>query len=162
MATRHNLTHQNVDCKGTERAIGRNVEGAGPNDLSRCRERRAVLFRRRRNRGRDAALAQVGGTHVELIQQLCDGPSVYRDAFPDGVGGFHHVAVLVPDVDAARRFCEERGIGIAMSLTFGQTSVIYADTRRGTRVHDRSASRRRRDRRAVRPRRRDRGRLGRD
>lgn len=104
--------------------------GAGPFHVFRAVELEVIHRGVPRPLRLSIGLAQVGATHVELIQQLGDDPSVYRDAFPEGGGGFHHVAVLVPDVDAARRFYEERGIEIAMSLTFGRTPVIYADTRR--------------------------------
>ncbi len=46
------------------------------------------------------ALAQAGDLHIELVEQHCDSPSVYRDIFPKGEEGFHHVAVIAEDFDA--------------------------------------------------------------
>ena len=37
------------------------------------------------------AFAQAGPMQIELIEQHTDGPSVYRDMFPAGTGGFHHL-----------------------------------------------------------------------
>jgi len=45
------------------------------------------------------ALAQAGRTQIELIEQHCDQPSVYRDLVPRGQTRFHHVATFANDYD---------------------------------------------------------------
>lgn len=75
-------------------------------------------------------LAQVGDVHIELIQQHDDGPSAYRDVYPRGSsGGFHHVALVIPDVDAAVDFYARQGCEVAMSMNWGGMPVAYIDTR---------------------------------
>ena len=37
------------------------------------------------------AVAQAGPVQIELIEQFCDRPSVYRDLFGTGESGFHQI-----------------------------------------------------------------------
>lgn len=71
-------------------------------------------------------LAQLGGLHVELVEQHNPGPSVYRDVYD---GGFHHICCPVPDIDAACDCYHSAGFQTTMSLQFGDTPVVYIDTR---------------------------------
>jgi hypothetical protein len=103
--------------------------GAGPFHVFRHLELDVIHRGTPRKLAMSIGLAQIGGVHVELIQQHDAGPSVYRDSFPNGGGGFHHVAMLVPDVAAARDFYTGTGFEIAMSIQFGETPVLYIDTR---------------------------------
>ncbi len=71
-----------------------------------------------------------GDTHVQFVQQDDDAPSIYRDMYPKGVEGFHHVAMLVPDAEVeaeAARF-EAAGFPVASSL-WALANVVYVDTR---------------------------------
>lgn len=67
------------------------------------------------HRGRPAELdhssayGQWGEVMVEFVQQNNDGPSVFRDLYPDGGQGMHHVALIVDDIKAAMRHFEEAG-----------------------------------------------------
>jgi hypothetical protein len=73
------------------------------------------------------ALAQAGRMQVELIEQHCDNPSVYRDLIPKGRCGFHHVAVFAADYD--RELAEYRAQGLSVTTTgrFGDMRFFYVD-----------------------------------
>ncbi len=81
-----------------------------------------------------AALAQAGDVQIELIEQHCDNPSVYRDPWPNGPPGgmaFHHVATIVPDVAAEASRYHGLGYQTAMSGTFGTLDFVYLDSPAG-------------------------------
>ena len=79
------------------------------------------------------AWGQVGGMQIELIQQLSDEQSCYRDSFPRGIpaaaGGFHHLAMQNADFDRAYAACIGDGYVEAQSGVFDGTRVSYFDTR---------------------------------
>jgi len=106
------------------------VGGAGPFFVFRKIELEVTYRGAPANATLSIGLAQIGGVHVELIQQHSDGDSVYRDVYPEGSGGgFHHVAIVVPDVDKAVEYYTGRGFDVGMALNFGETPVAYIDTR---------------------------------
>ena len=74
------------------------------------------------------ALAQAGDVQIELIMQHDDTPSVYRDLHPTGSEGFHHVAMIVPDV--AQEVERYRALGFEVGFTgrFGSAEFAYVDT----------------------------------
>ena len=61
-----------------------------------------------------SAYGQWGGVMIEFVQQNNDGPSVFRDLYPDGGEGLHHVALFVDDLAAARAHFEEQGFPTAL------------------------------------------------
>jgi Glyoxalase/Bleomycin resistance protein/Dioxygenase superfamily len=65
------------------------------------------------------AFGQCGPVQVQLIAQDDPGPSIYRDMYAPGDGGFHHVCALVPmdgwDAQVAR--FADAGFELASSLT---------------------------------------------
>ena len=76
------------------------------------------------------AFGQSGPTHVQLIQQDDEAPSIYRDMFKPGEEGLHHVAVLVPEADLPaeiERF-EAAGFPVASTL-WSIADVAYLDCR---------------------------------
>ncbi|MGE0667894.1 MAG: VOC family protein [Sphingomonadales bacterium] len=76
-----------------------------------------------------AALAASGSIQMELIQPLHDHASVYRDYFPPGREGFHHIGVLTDDV--ARDVATYRKLGHGVVASGGnpdQTHIAYVDT----------------------------------
>lgn len=82
------------------------------------------------------AMARAGDVQIELIQQLNDGPSAYRDIFPAGTGGFHHIRRQplgvtdgVSDYDALAAEFASSGIDVVMEMQFGTKRIGYADTR---------------------------------
>jgi hypothetical protein len=77
----------------------------------------------------DVALAQAGPVQIELIQQLNNAPSAYRDSIPDGAGGFHHICRAYGRYDEALAVLKSQDVTIAMSGQLGPTRFCYADTR---------------------------------
>lgn len=61
-----------------------------------------------------SAYGQWNEVMIEFVQQNNDGPSAFRDMFPDGGEGLHHVALIVDDLDVARARCEEAGFPVAL------------------------------------------------
>jgi hypothetical protein len=79
----------------------------------------------------DYAFGQCGPVQVQLIAQDDPGPSIYRDMYAPGEGGFHHVCALVPMVDwdaQVARFADA-GYELASSLTT-TVPAAYFDCRR--------------------------------
>jgi hypothetical protein len=68
-----------------------------------------------RHRGRPAELdhtsayGQWGEVMIEFVQQNNIGPSVFNDMFRAGESGLHHVALVVPDLQASIREFEQAG-----------------------------------------------------
>ena len=74
------------------------------------------------------ALAQAGDVQIELIQQHDDTPSVYRDLHAAGSEGFHHVAMIVPDVAEEVERYRALGFAAAFEGRFGNAEFAYVDT----------------------------------
>lgn len=79
------------------------------------------------HRGRPAELdhssayGQWGEVMVEFVQQNNEGPSVFRDMYPDGGQGMHHVALIVDDLKAAMGHFE----------AVGHEAALYAEVAPG-------------------------------
>ena len=76
------------------------------------------------------ALAQAGRTQVELIEQHCDNPSIYRDIVPKGRSAFHHAAVICQDYDRELAHYQSMGLALAATGSFGDMRFAYVDTSR--------------------------------
>jgi Glyoxalase/Bleomycin resistance protein/Dioxygenase superfamily len=76
-----------------------------------------------------SALAQAGPMQIELIEQHSDGPSAYRDAFPKGNEGFHHVAMMTQTYEADLELLRSAGNVAATEGMFGDMRFAYVDTR---------------------------------
>ncbi|MDT3439254.1 MULTISPECIES: VOC family protein [unclassified Pseudofrankia] len=75
------------------------------------------------------AVAQTGPVQIELIQQLCDRPSVFREWSRDGTRAFHQLATVTPDYDGKKAHYQELGYEIAAeSRSSGRFRVAYVDT----------------------------------
>ena len=74
------------------------------------------------------AIAQSGGTQIELIQQHCDRPSAYRDTIAKGETGFHHFCIYTDAYDAARQRYLDQGFVSAVDGVFGAMRFCYVDT----------------------------------
>ncbi|QUT04142.1 VOC family protein [Sphingobium phenoxybenzoativorans] len=61
-----------------------------------------------------SAYGQWGELMIEFVQQNNPGPSAFRDMFSEGREGFHHVAIIVDDLDAARARMEAAGFPTAL------------------------------------------------
>ncbi len=78
----------------------------------------------------DYAFGQSGPTHVQLIGQAGDEPSIYRDMFAPGDEGLHHVACLVPDDDLEAECARYEAAGFPVASTlWSLANVAYIDTR---------------------------------
>jgi Glyoxalase/Bleomycin resistance protein/Dioxygenase superfamily len=74
------------------------------------------------------AVAQAGPVQIELIEQFCDRPSVYRDRFAQGETGFHQICTVTPDYDAKKRHFERLGYALATEIQAGSNRVAFYDT----------------------------------
>ena len=74
------------------------------------------------------ALAQAGEVQIELIVQHDETPSVYRDLHAAGSEGFHHIAVIVPDVAFEVERYRALGFEVGFSGRFGTAEFAYIDT----------------------------------
>jgi hypothetical protein len=77
----------------------------------------------------NVAIAMIGGMQVELIQELSDGPSAFRDAFPTGTGGLHHIGGFSDDIDRDIVTYRKGGIAVATEGSVGGMRFVYFDTR---------------------------------
>jgi len=74
------------------------------------------------------AFAQAGPVQIELIEQLCDRPSAYRDLFAKGESGFHQLCTLTPDYHAKRAHFDRLGYEVASEFDSVWGWVGYFDT----------------------------------
>ena len=78
------------------------------------------------------AWGQFDGMQIELVQQHDDGPSAFRDSFPDGPkggeGSHHHLGMLNSDYDKCFNDCIARGYVAATSGCFNGTRFAHFDT----------------------------------
>lgn len=77
----------------------------------------------------DLAFCQAGPVQIELIQPKSAGPNMYRDSFPDGGEGFHHICYFTEDLDVDLAHYAAQGVEVAVQATFGSLRFAYFDTR---------------------------------
>ena len=77
----------------------------------------------------ESAFAQCGNIQIELISQLNEGPSAYRDAYAPGESGLHHVATWATDYEAELQAYRDGGFDVTMEMPRPEGSVVYVDTR---------------------------------
>lgn len=108
--------------------------GAGPFTIT-PHPRAAVFSYRGTPQEADVSYAfgYLGDVMVQFIEQHDDVPSIYRESIPAGQEGFHHIAALVHDFDAARQQLLDDGFEVACELkTANGVSAAYFDTRHVT------------------------------
>ena len=77
-----------------------------------------------------AVYVQAGPVQVELVQQHCTTASAFRDMFPAGQEGFHHVAVLPDDYDRTLADYAALGYPVATEVrTASGRGAAFIDTR---------------------------------
>lgn len=76
-----------------------------------------------------AAMAQAGDVQIELVRQHDDRPSVFRDMFAAGQGGFHHAALYCADYDASLAAYTEAGAEVAFHCLMMGSRTCWIDTR---------------------------------
>jgi hypothetical protein len=74
------------------------------------------------------AVTQAGPVQIELIQQLCDRPSVFREWSRDGTCAFHQLSTVTPDYDGKKAHYEGLGYEIAAESLTGKFRVAFVDT----------------------------------
>ncbi len=131
--TRYPIQQHAYVVNDLDAAIERWIEttGAGPFWVSRDHVGVDETYRGRPVRHRMSyAFGGTGSTHVQLIQQMDEGPSIYRDMFAPGEEGFHHVAMLVPEAEHAGEVDRFRRAGFEVASTMvSYVDVAYIDTR---------------------------------
>jgi catechol 2,3-dioxygenase-like lactoylglutathione lyase family enzyme len=75
------------------------------------------------------AFGYLGDLMIQLIVQHDDTPSIYRDMYPAGEYGFHHVAYLVHDFEAEVDRLLGLGFECATRLFADGVDAAYFDTR---------------------------------
>ncbi len=73
-------------------------------------------------------VTQAGPVQIELIQQHCDTPSLYRDWSREGTSAFHQIATVTGEYSAKKAHFEAMGYGIAAESLSGRFRVAYVDT----------------------------------
>ena len=71
-----------------------------------------------------SAYGQWGDVMVELFRQEDSEPSPYRDMFTADQEGLHHVAVMVPDLDAAFHRFEASGLPVVTRCGLSETGRV--------------------------------------
>ena len=75
------------------------------------------------------AVAQAGPVQIELIQQHCDRPSVFRELAGHGPSGFHQVCTVTPDYEGKKAYYEGLGYELASEIVGpGGQKAAYLDT----------------------------------
>jgi hypothetical protein len=74
------------------------------------------------------AVAQAGPVQIELIQQHCDTPSIYREWSRGGTSAFHQLATVTNDYDAKTAHLRSLGYPVAAESAGGGLRVAYVDT----------------------------------
>jgi Glyoxalase/Bleomycin resistance protein/Dioxygenase superfamily len=73
-------------------------------------------------------VAQAGPVQIELIQQHCDTPSIYRDWSRGGTSGFHQVATVTEDYEGKKGHLQALGHDVVAESLGGRFRVAYVDT----------------------------------
>lgn len=74
-------------------------------------------------------VSQAGPLQIELIQPTSNDPSAYRDAYPPGTEGFHHMCVYSHDMAADTEYFERLGYPAVTAGEVGPIKFAYFDTR---------------------------------
>jgi hypothetical protein len=74
------------------------------------------------------AVAQAGPVQIELIQQYCDRPSIYRDLFAVGETGLHQLSTVTTGYDAKKAHYESLGYELASEIEARGQRVAFFDT----------------------------------
>ena len=102
--------------------------GIGPFHVLPIIEQRADYGGEIRTVRVQVAVAQAGPVQVELIQQHCDTPSIFREWSHGGVSAFHQIATVTTDYDGKKAHLQALGYAIAAESVSGGFRVAYVDT----------------------------------
>jgi hypothetical protein len=74
------------------------------------------------------AVAQAGPVQIELVQQHCDRPSIYRDLFGPGETGLHQLSTVTSDYDGTSAHYAALGYELAGEIEARGQRVAFFDT----------------------------------
>jgi hypothetical protein len=75
-----------------------------------------------------AAIAYAGDLQIELVCQDNDEPGIFRDVFPRGQFGLHHMALMCRDYEAERAAYIDAGAELAFEGRIGTSRTCWVDT----------------------------------
>ncbi|WP_299310398.1 VOC family protein [uncultured Croceicoccus sp.] len=75
------------------------------------------------------AFGYLGEQMIQFIEQHDEKASIYRDMYPEGGEGFHHIAYLVSDFAGERQRWLDMGYELATELYADEVNAAYFDTR---------------------------------
>jgi hypothetical protein len=104
------------------------VHGVGPFHLIPVVEQQLIVRGQKAPISMQVGVAQAGPVQIELIQQHCDRPSIYRDWSRDGSRSFHQLATVTADYEAKKLQFESLGYELAAESPTGRFRVAYFDT----------------------------------
>lgn len=103
--------------------------GIGPFLVNRDLKLDEPRYRGQPSRTRfSTAVAQHGDVQIELVEQLDDSASAYRDTVAAGTTGFHHIAFIAADFAADLAHYTDQGFAVAADGLFGPMRYAYVDT----------------------------------
>jgi Glyoxalase/Bleomycin resistance protein/Dioxygenase superfamily len=73
-------------------------------------------------------VAQAGPVQIELIQQHCDTPSLYREWSRGGISTFHQIATVTDAYEEKKAHFEAMGHRVVAESLGGRFRVAYIDT----------------------------------
>lgn len=104
------------------------VHGVGPFHVLPVIEQAAVMRGQPAPISIQVGVAQAGPVQIELIQQHCDRPSIFKEWTDGGARPFHQLSTVTPDYDARRAHLERLGYELAAESPAGGFRVGYFDT----------------------------------
>jgi len=75
-----------------------------------------------------AAIAQAGEMQIELVSQLEEGPSMFRELVPAGESGLHHMSTYTDNFEADLEHYRKAGAEIVFSGLMKGAPVCWVDT----------------------------------
>ena len=104
------------------------VHGVGPFHIGPVIEMQAIVGGEPAPVSIQVGLAQAGPVQIELIQQHCDRPSIYRGSTAIRSPSFHQLATVTADYDAKVEHFAKLGYEPAAESIGGSLRVAYFDT----------------------------------
>ena len=100
------------------------VHGVGPFHITPVIEMQAIVAGELAPASIQVGLAQAGPVQIELIQQHCDRPSVFRE----WTSPFHQLATITSDFDGRLHHLQQCGYDVVGEIAAGDLRVAYVDT----------------------------------
>jgi hypothetical protein len=104
------------------------VYGVGPFHVVPVYEQHLIYHGAETTITGQVAVAQAGPVQIELIQQHCNRPSIFREWSRGGRCAFHQLATVTPDYDGKKAYYEGLGYELAAENRSSRVRVAYFDT----------------------------------